>query len=57
MLYLFNQMILPFHIRSTLFVQKSFKFSVTVISLSYDICSAFKINSILPLWVTLYMLR
>ena len=39
MLYLFNQMILP---SSVMFVQKSFKFSITVISLSYDICSAFQ---------------
>ena len=42
MLYLFNQMILPFPFSSVMFVQKSFKFSVTVISLSYDICSAFQ---------------
>ena len=41
MLYLFNQMILPFHLSSVMFVQKSFKFSVTVISLSYDKYSAF----------------
>ena len=40
MLYLFNQMILPFHFSSVMFVQKSFEFSVTVISLSYDTCSA-----------------
>ena len=39
MLYLFNQMILP---SSVMFVQKSFKFSITVISLSYDVCSAFQ---------------
>ena len=29
-------------IGSTMFVQKSFKFSITAISLSYDICSAFQ---------------
>ena len=27
---------------SVMFVQKSFKFSITVISLSYDICNAFQ---------------
>ena len=32
MLYLFNQMILPFPFSSVIFVQKSFKFSITVIS-------------------------
>ena len=42
MLYLFYQMILPFHFSSTIFVQKSFKFPITAISLSYDICSAFQ---------------
>ena len=42
MLYLFNQMILPFHFNSTMFVTKSFKLSITAISLSYDICSAFQ---------------
>ena len=36
-LYLFNQMILPFHFSSAIFVQKSLNFSITVISLSYDI--------------------
>ena len=41
MLYFFNQMILPLHFTSVMFVQKSFKFSITVIRLSYDICSAF----------------
>ena len=41
MLYLFNQMILPFHFSSVLFLQNSFKFSIAVISLSYDICNAF----------------
>ena len=40
--YAFNQMILPFPFSSVMFVQKSFKFSITVISLSYDICSAFQ---------------
>ena len=40
MLYLFNQMILPFCFSSTMFVQKSFKFSVTATSLSDDVCSA-----------------
>ena len=38
----FNQMILPFPFSSVMFVQKSFKFSITVISLSYDTCSAFE---------------
>ena len=42
MLYLFNQMIPQFPFSSVMFVQKSFKFSITVISLSYDICSAFQ---------------
>ena len=42
MLYSFDQMILPFPFSSVMFVQKSFKFSVAVISLSYDICSAFQ---------------
>ena len=42
MLYLFNQMILPFHFTSTMFVQKSFQFSITAVSLSYDICSGFQ---------------
>ena len=32
-IYVFNQMILPFHFSSTMFVQKSFKFSITAISL------------------------
>ena len=41
MLYLFNQMIPQFHFGSIMFVRKSFKFSITVISLSYEICSAF----------------
>ena len=41
-LYLFNQMSLPFPFSSIMFVQKSFKFSITVISLSYDICIAFQ---------------
>ena len=41
-LYLFNQMSLPFPFSSIMFVQRSFKFSVTVISLSYDICIAFQ---------------
>ena len=35
-------MILPFHISSTMFVQNSFKFSVSAINLSYDIWSAFQ---------------
>ena len=35
MLYLFDQMILPFNFSSTMFVQKSFKFSVAAISLVY----------------------
>ena len=42
MLYLFNQMSLPFPFSSIMFVKKSFKFSITVISLSYDICIAFQ---------------
>ena len=42
MLYLFRQMILPLHFSSTMFEQKSFTFSVTAISLSYDIRSAFQ---------------
>ena len=41
-LYLFNQMSLPFPFSSIMFVQKSFTFSITVISLSYDICNAFQ---------------
>ena len=41
-LYLFNQMSLPFSFSSIMFVQKSFKFSITVVSLSYDICIAFQ---------------
>ena len=41
-LYLFNQMSLPFPFSSIMFVQKSFKFSITAISLSYDICIAFQ---------------
>ena len=36
MLYLFNQMILPFHFSSTMSVQNSFKFSITAITLSMD---------------------
>ena len=42
MLHLLNQMILQFYISSTMFVQKSFKFSIIAISLSYDLCSAFQ---------------
>ena len=42
MLYLFNQMILPFPFSSVMFMQKSIKFSITVISSSFDICSAFQ---------------
>ena len=56
-LYLFNQMSLPFPFSSIMFVQKNFKFSITVISLSYDICIIFKINNILRLRITSYMLR
>ena len=56
MLYLFNQMILPFHFSCTMSVQNSFKFSITAITLSYDIAVLFKINNILPLWVTFYTL-
>ena len=42
MLHLFNQMILPLPFSSVMFVQKSFKSSITVISLSYDKCSTFQ---------------
>ena len=42
MLYLLNQMILSFPFSSVMFVQKSFKFSVTVISLSCDVYSPFQ---------------
>ena len=42
MFYLFNQITLPFHFISTMFLQKSFTFSVTAISSSYDICGAFQ---------------
>ena len=42
MLYLLNQKILPIPFSSVMFVQKSFKFSITVIGLSYNICSAFQ---------------
>ena len=42
MLYLFNQIILPFHFSSTMFVQKSFKFSITAVSLSDNIRRAFQ---------------
>ena len=41
-LYLFNQMSLPFPFSSIMLVQKSFKFSITVIRLSYDICIVFQ---------------
>ena len=41
-LYLFNQMSLPLRFSFIMFVQKSFKFSITVISLSHDICIAFQ---------------
>ena len=41
-MFMLNQMILQFYFRSTIFVQKSFKFSITAISLSYDTCSAFQ---------------
>ena len=41
-LYIFNQMSLPFPFSSIMFVQISFKFPITVISLSYDICTAFQ---------------
>ena len=56
MLYLFNQMILPFHFSCSMFVQNSFQFFITAITLSYDIAVLFKINNILPLWVTFYTL-
>ena len=39
---LLNQMILSFHFSSTMFVRKSFKFSITATSLSYSICSDFQ---------------
>ena len=42
MLHLLNQMILQIYFSSTMFVQKSLKFSINVINLSYDICSAFQ---------------
>ena len=42
MLYLFNQMILPFHFSSAMIVGNSFRFSIAAISLSYDICRAFQ---------------
>ena len=42
MLQLFNQIMLPFHFSSAMFARKSFKFSITAISLSYDISSAFQ---------------
>ena len=42
MLYLFNQNDSAIPLNFVMFVQKSFKFSITVISLSYDICSAFQ---------------
>ena len=58
MLYLFSQMILLFDFSSAMFVQKSFKFSITVISLSYDIYALlFKISNILPLGITFNVLR
>ena len=41
-LYVFNQMSLPLPFSSFMFVQKSYKFSITVIILSYDICIAFQ---------------
>ena len=41
-LHTFNQMSLPFPFHSIMFVQNSFKFPITVISLSYDICIAFQ---------------
>ena len=42
MLHLLNQMILQICYSSTIFVQKSSKFSITAVSLSYDICSVFQ---------------
>ena len=41
-LYLFNKLSLPFPFSFIMFVQKNFKFSNTVMSLSYDICIAFQ---------------
>ena len=41
MFYLFNQMIVPFHYCSIIFVEKSLKFSFDAISSSYDIFGAF----------------
>ena len=59
MLYLFNQMILLFPFSSVMFVQKSLKFSIAVISsvqvMTYAVL--FKISNILPFRVTSYMLR
>ena len=57
MLYLFNQMIPAFQFSSTMFVQKSFEFSITAISQVMTYAVLFKINNILPLWVTFYMPR
>ena len=39
---LINQMMLLFHFSSTMFARKSFKFSITAISLSYNMRSAFQ---------------
>ena len=40
--YIFNQISLPFPFSSIMFVQKGFTFLITVIRLSYDICTAFQ---------------
>ena len=44
MLYLFNQMILPFHLSSTMFVKKSFRFSIITISLLPYLCFTYLIK-------------
>ena len=54
--YLFYQRILLFSFCFMIICAESFKFSLTTISLSCDICSLSKINIILPLWVTFIML-
>ena len=44
-------------LNSVMFVQKNFKFFITVISLSYDICSAFQDWQHFTILITFYMLR
>ena len=55
-LYLFNEMIPPFHFSSTMLCKTVLNFLVLLSLLSYDIDVLFKINNILPLWVTFYTL-